>query len=104
MLVPGPQQFQLGRSEVINGLMNGKIELVSHHEQFVLPFAHLFATPACNGVFVNRKSFIGDDKILVYPDYTSKPFTGFTGAKRIVKTEKIFRWFFKEHTIGFKTV
>ncbi len=32
MLVSCPKQFHLGRGEVVNGFMNGEIELVCHHQ------------------------------------------------------------------------
>src|SRR5690606_18730519 len=84
--------------------MDRKIKLQRIFDEFVQPFAHLFAAPWCNGSVVYRLTFVRDDEVWVNTDNFTIALAAFTRSIGIVEAEKVRRWLFKGHPIQFKLV
>ncbi|MPM66240.1 hypothetical protein SDC9_113147 [bioreactor metagenome] len=67
--------------------------------EFLTPFAHLFAFPALHTLFLNRKAFIGNNQVLVDPDYFPEAFALGTSAHRAVEVEHQFRRLFERDPV-----
>ena len=86
-------------SELIIRLMHRKFELIRSKNQGFFPLAHRFAFPASNGIFVNRKGFVGNDQIGVDADNIAESFALGTRAERAVETECVLGWLFKRDAV-----
>ena len=72
--------------------------------QLIVPFAHLLAAPWGYSALVNGFTLIGDNQVLVNANYLTVALATLTGPVRIIKTEEVWRRFFKADIIQFKPV
>src|SRR5690554_4670707 len=104
IFVPCPQQCLLIVVQVLVGPMDGEVEPDAVFDQRLEPLAGCFPPPGCDGSFVDRKALVGDHQVGIQTQYGAKSFAGSTGSVRVVETEKINRWQFKNDPVKFETV
>ena len=72
-------------------------------QEFVQPFAHLFATPTNHCSVINRQGPVGNHQLFVYADNLSEAFTGRTGSDRGVERKHLVGGFFESDAISFES-
>ena len=99
-----PQHIQFGLSKVAIGTMNREPDVGSQMYQFTLPLAHLVASPAHNGIVVDRQRRVGHNQIGVDAYHPSETLTPRTSAIRVVEVEHQLRGLAEHNTVGLKSL
>ena len=82
--------------------MDGEVEVMCRAYQGVFPFAHLLATPAGNGIFIDGETFVGKYQVRVDADDAAEALAGGTSAVGVVEGEHVDRRRLEDDAVSLK--